>query len=297
MAVVTSPTPPEDRPIILVTGATGNQGGAVVDALIDSGNWAVRALTRSPTGAPARALAARGVEVTAGDLADAESLRPALTGVHGVFSVQNSRTAGLAGEVRQGRTLIDVAASAGVRHLVYSSVGGVERVRGIPHFDTKWRIERHLRDSTVDWTILRPTTFTEVFTIRGASIGLSMMAATLGTDKTLQMIAVPDIGVFARLAFERPGEHVGRAVELAGDELTVPQIAETLRGSGRRIRLARLPKSLLKLMGPESRMLLWFGESGYAADIAALRREHPELLTLRRWLAVPVRGGSAQQVG
>ncbi|MDW5327436.1 NmrA family NAD(P)-binding protein [Plantactinospora sp. KLBMP9567] len=157
--MATSPTPDDDRRIILVTGATGNQGGAVVDALLDDGGWAVRALTRDPAGARARALAARGVDVRAGNLADAGSLRPALAGVHGVFGVQNSRTAGPEGEVRQGRTLIDAAVAAGVRHLVQTSVGGVDRVRGIPHFDTKWRIEQHLRDTSLDWTILRPTTF------------------------------------------------------------------------------------------------------------------------------------------
>ncbi|MEO3930367.1 NmrA/HSCARG family protein [Micromonosporaceae bacterium B7E4] len=292
----TSPTPTGDRRVILVTGATGSQGGAVVDALLDDGGWAVRALTRDPAGARARALAARGVDVRAGDLADAGSLRPALAGVHGVFGVQNSRTAGLAGEVRQGRTLIDAAVAAGARHLVQTSVGGVERVRGIPHFDTKWRIEQHLRDTPLDWTILRPTTFTEVFTMRGASIGLSLMLAALGSDKPLQMVAVPDIGVFARLAFTRPEAYVGRAVELAGDELTVPRIAETLRGSGRRVRLARPPKALLRLMGPEARMLFWFGESGYAADIAALRREHPGLLTLQQWLDLRGRSAAAHRV-
>jgi uncharacterized protein YbjT (DUF2867 family) len=280
-------------PVVLVTGATGNQGGAVVDALLHTGAWTVRALTRDPTGPAARALAGRGVAVVGGDMADPASLRGAMSAVDGVFSVQNSRMAGRAGEVRQGTNVIDAAVATGVRHLVYSSVGGAERVRGIPHFDTKWEIERHLAGSGLAWTVLRPTTFMSVFTMRGAGVGLSMMATALGPARTLQMIAVTDIGVFARLAFERPGQFAGQALELAGDELGVAQIAETLRDAGRRIRYTRrLPEAVLRMMGPEARMLVWFGESGYAADIPALRRIHPGLLPLRQWLSgsAPVAG-------
>ena len=281
----TEATPARPTPVILVTGATGNQGGAVVDALLNARTWAVRALTRTPDSPAARALAERGAAIVRGDLDDVESIKSALVGAYGVFSVQNSRTAGRVGEVRQGKNVIDAAVAAGVEHLIYSSVGGVERVRGIPHFDTKWEIEQHLRGTGMTWTILRPTTFASVFTMRGASVGLSMMATALGPTKTLQMIAVPDIGAFARLALERPEQFAGQAIEIAGDELTVAQIAHTLRSAGRRIRHTRLPKSLLKLMGPEARMLFWFGESGYAADIPALRRIHPGLLTLDQWLS------------
>lgn len=266
--------------LIVVAGATGNQGGAVVDALLERPGWRVRALTRDPGSAAAQALAARGVDVVKADLADARQLRPVLAGAYGVFSVQNSRTAGLDGEVRQGTTLADVAKEAGVAHFVYSSVGGVDRVRGIPHFDTKWEIERHIQRIGLPYTFLRPTTFTDVFAVKGAAVGLGMMAAVLGRDKTLQMIAVRDIGVFARIAFDDPERFAGQAIELAGDELTVPEIAERV---GRRY--VPLPKALLRLFGKESRMLFWFGESGYQADIPALRAVHPELLTLEAWYA------------
>lgn len=274
-----------DRPLILVAGATGNQGGAVVDALLEhSDQWRVRALTRDPSGAPAKALAARGVEIVAGDMADKESLKQALEGAYGVFGVQNSRTAGLKGEVQQGITLVDAARAAGVEHFVYASVGGVERVRGIPHFDTKWEIEQHLRAAGLPATVLRPTTFMDVFTMRGASVGLSMMATALGLRKSLQMVAVRDIGVFARLAFEQPETYTGQALELAGDQLTVPDIATRLKAAGRPGRYARFPRVLLRAMGKEARMLFWFEDSGYNADIPALRKQHPGLLTLKTWL-------------
>ncbi|MEW9534547.1 NmrA/HSCARG family protein [Microbispora sp. NPDC049125] len=275
-----------DTPLILVAGATGNQGGAVVDALLEHPDrWRVRALTRNPSGAAATALAARGVEVVAGDMTDEASLKQALNGVYGAYGVQNSRTAGLKGEVRQGVTLIDAARAAGVEHFVYASVGGAERVRGIPHFDTKWEIEQHLRATGLPATVLRPATFMDVFTMRGASVGLGMMAAALGPRKSLQMVAVRDIGIFARLAFEQPQLYTGQALELAGDQLTVPDIAATLKAAGRPGRYARVPRVLLRAMGKEARMLFWFEESGYNADIPALRRQHPGLLTLKAWLA------------
>ncbi len=186
------------------------------------------------------------------------------------------------GEVVQGTTLADAAVRAGVRHLVYTSVGGVERVRGIPHFDTKWEIEQHVRRVGLPYTFLRPTTFTDVFTAKGAALGLGMMGAVLGRDKPLQMVAVRDIGVFARMAFADPGRYLGKEIELAGDELTVPEIAELL---GMR-RYPKVPKAVLRLFGKESRMLFWFGESGYRADVEALRALHPGLLTLKEWLAL-----------
>src|SRR5688500_2446206 len=114
----TQPAPNRPAPVVLVTGATGHQGGAVVDALLRTGAWTVRALTRDPAGRAAQALAERGVLIAAGDMNDANSLKKALSGAYGMFSVQNTRTAGRAGEVRQGTNVIDAAVAAGVRHVV-----------------------------------------------------------------------------------------------------------------------------------------------------------------------------------
>lgn len=268
---------------ILVTGATGHQGGAVVDALLASETmWHIRALTREPGGAAARALAARGIEPVGADLDRPESLIPALEGVHGLFSVQQRGKK----EAARGIALVDAAARAGVGHFVYSSVGGADRVRGIPHFDSKWEVETHLRQSGLPATILRPSSYMEGFTMPGAAtIGMSMMHATLGDSKTLQMIAVRDIGIFAALAFADPASYAGEALELAGDELTLPQMA---RVTGKKY-WRGMPRWILRMMGPESRMFFWFGESGYQADIADLRRRHPGLLTFESWFAQQAR--------
>ncbi len=120
--------------LMLVTGATGKQGSAVARHLLKRG-FRVRAITRDPKKEPARALAEQGVEVRRGDLDEPESLKPALTGAYGVFSVQNFWETGYEREVRQGIALADAAKTAGVRHFIYSTVASAHRKTGLPHFD------------------------------------------------------------------------------------------------------------------------------------------------------------------
>ncbi|MEC3919792.1 NmrA/HSCARG family protein [Nocardia sp. CDC160] len=237
----------------------------------------MRAVTRNPNGRKAKALRQAGTEVVAANLDRPDELTAAMRDVYGVFAVgpRGNR------EAERGIALAEAAAATGVEHFVYSSVGGVERVRGIPHFDSKWLVEQRIRELGLAATILRPTSYMEGFaTPVVATIGLGMLASVLGKDKTLQVISVRDIGIFAALAFADPAEYVGRALEIAGDELTVPQLAAAT-GRG----YVRLPQRVLRMMGPESRMFFWFGESGYRADIPALRRRHPGLLTVREWMA------------
>ena len=128
--------------LIVVTGATGQQGGATARHLLTQ-EWRVRAVTRDPQGAAAKALASAGAEVVSANMDDRASLDKAFAGAYGVFSVQNFwlPDVGAAGEVRQGKIVADAAKAAGVRHFVYTSVGGAERKTGLSHFDSKWQIE------------------------------------------------------------------------------------------------------------------------------------------------------------
>ena len=130
--------------IILVTGATGQQGGAVARHLLKQPGFAVRALTRDSAKPAARALAQAGAEVVRGDLDDPASVRRALEGAWGVFSVQNFMETGYEGEIRQGKALADAAKAAGVQHFVYTSVVSADRKTGLPHFESKWQIEQHI---------------------------------------------------------------------------------------------------------------------------------------------------------
>src|SRR4030042_4189108 len=123
---------------ILVTGATGQQGGAVARELLALG-YNVRAMTRKPNSEKAKALVKLGAEIIQGDLDDSASLQRATKGVWGVFAVQNTWEAGVEKEEQQGKRFAEVSRKAGVRHFVYSSVGSAHRHTGIPHFDNKWR--------------------------------------------------------------------------------------------------------------------------------------------------------------
>ncbi len=125
---------------ILITGVTGNQGGAVARALQGTG-FHLRGLTRTPDSERAAALARQGVDIVKGDLDDEATLRRALAGAWGVFGVQNAGEAGVEREEAQGKRLATLAREAGVEHFVYTSVGSAHKQTGIPHFDSKWRIE------------------------------------------------------------------------------------------------------------------------------------------------------------
>src|ERR687893_611114 len=131
--------------LIVVCGATGKQGGAVARSLLDRG-FRVRGLTLNPQKPEAQALADQGAEVVQGDMEDRSDMDRVLEGAYGVFSVQNYWETGYDREVQQGKTVADATKVAGVQHYVYSSVGSAHRQTGIPHFDSKWEVEEHLRE-------------------------------------------------------------------------------------------------------------------------------------------------------
>lgn len=279
--------------VILVTGATGQQGGAVTRALLARGR-PVRALVRDPGTPAARQLARDGVQLFRGDMADRASLVRAMAGAEGVFSVQTFMSpAGLGGEVRQGKAVALAAAQAKVPHLVYTSVGGAERASGIPHFETKWAIERYLRALGVPATVLRPTFFMDNFAQNGPQLtdGKLLVRLALNPGKPVQLIATKDIGIFAADAFDRPADHIGQAIELAGDELTGPQIAaafEEVTGFAAQFAEQPLDEVAASEHIPFSHeialMFEWFQQAGYQADIPRLRAQHPGLATFRGWL-------------
>ena len=272
--------------VILVSGATGQQGGAVSRSLLERG-FAVRALTRDPEKAEARELADLGTEVVGGDLEDRSSIEQALEGVYGVFSVQQFWETGYEGEVRQGVQLADAAKAAGVEHYVYSSVGSAHRETGIAHFDSKWEVEEHVRASGVPYTVLRPVFFMQNWEFMREPILGGTLPQPLDPDKPFQMIDAEDIGVFAAMALEDPDKWIGRDVDLAGDELTMPEIAGTFsRVIGRDVDYFQVPwEGFEEQMGEEyAVMYRWFNDHGYEADIAGLREEHPGLASFEQYL-------------
>src|SRR5215510_2788026 len=252
--------------IMVVTGATGQQGGATTRHLLANG-WRVRALTRDPNKPAAQALAQAGADVVRADNDDRASLAAAMQNVYGVFSVQNNwlPDVGLDGEVRQGRLIADAAKAAHVQHIVYTSVGGAERQTGIPHFESKWQIEAYIRSLDLPVTVLRPVAFMENYNwSRPAILDGTLASIGLRPDKAHQVIAVDDIGALAALAFDRPDEFIGRSIEIAGDALTEPELAETLsRVIGRPVQLGPMSFGPNQQPDPEAlQMFKWFDEEG-----------------------------------
>jgi len=273
---------------ILVTGATGRQGGAVARTLMTHG-WKVRALVRDPSTPAAQQLAKNTIELIKGDLFTTASLEEALTGVYGVFSVQTSDAEhGIGGEIIQGKLLADAAHRAQIQHFVYSSVGGAERESGIPHFESKWQIEKHIRALGLPATIIRPVFFMDNFTSYfGEPIKQqNKLILPLHPQTRLQLIATENIGSFAALAFEQPTSFIGKALEIAGDELSMTELAETFsRVMKRTIEFVELPMEQMIQGDPEIALMFeWFNTHGYQAVLPALRALYPALLTLETWL-------------
>ena len=275
---------------VLVTGATGRQGGAVIRHMLPKG-WRLRALTRNPESHEAQELARQGVEIVRGDLEDPGSIARAAVGVYGIYSVQDFWAVGAKREVQQGKNVANAATKANVKHFVYSSVGGAERKTGIPHWESKWEIENYIRGLGLPATMVRPAAFMEAYYIDQVEIGIlkGKLTDPIRGDKPYQTIATDDIGAFVALTFERPTEFMGKELEIAGSELTNWEAAKVFsRVLGKPVKFQKLPLPLVRLvLGQEFYVMFrWFNEAGFRADIPGLRRAYPEvhLHTLEEWL-------------
>lgn len=267
-----------DPKTVLVTGATGNQGGSVAHELLSLGGYRVRAMTRKPDSEKARALEGRGAEIVAGDLNDESSLRKAMQGAWGVFAVQNTWEAGVEVEEEQGKRQAQAARDVGVQHYVYTSVGSAHRKTGIPHFENKWRVEETVRSlGFPSHVIIRPVWFMENFLgpWQKPAIDQGKLALAIKPSTPLQMIAVDDIGKYGRWAFDEPAKLNRREIDIAGDELTPAEIARVIsQASGHPVEFAPPPiEEIRKSSEDFAIMLEWFDRVGYDADIAGIARE------------------------
>jgi len=272
--------------IILITGATGHQGGAVLRHLQKHGGFKLRALTRKPADDKAKALAAKGVEIAAGDFADEASMKKALDGAWGIFAVQNSWEGGVEKEEADGKRVAKLAREAGVQHYVYTSVGSAHKKTGIPHFDNKARIEQTVRDlGFPSHVIIRPVFFMENLTSPWFLQGDKIVTA-MDPNTKLQMIAVDDIGRFGALAFEKGSELKGQEFDIAGDAITMPEAAAGLSEPlGRKLEYQRIPIEAVRQNSEDFALMLeWFESTGYSVDIAGLEKRYGiKPKTFREW--------------
>lgn len=275
---------------ILVTGATGNQGGAVARKLLEDG-FQVRALTRNTMKESARKLAVLGAEVVYGDLDDRSSLDLVLKDVYGVFAVLTPFEEGVVGEVREGKYLVDACKVAGIKHLVYSSVAGANQKTGIPHFDSKNEIEKYIKTAGVPATVLRPVFF--MYNFNSDYMGLKRKIIEEGTlslplrpDKKLQMLAVDDFAHFVAAAFENPFDYIGKELDIAGDEMTMTAVAEVFsRVTGGPVHYVEWSSEFLWGANQDiMTMYDWLNNVGYNVDIPALKAIHPKMMSLETWL-------------
>ena len=263
---------------VLVTGATGKQGGATARSLLDRGHQ-VHGMTRDPGSTAARRLADAGAEIVAGDFRDRETLTAAMQGLEAVFGITTFFEEGVAAEVEQGKALADAALAAGMPFFVYTSVASADRGTGIPHFESKYEVERYLASMDLPHAAIGPVSFME--NVLGPRVldGLrqGVYASPLPAERKLQQIAVDDIGQFAALVIERRDSMLGKRIDLASDELSgVEQAAILSEVLGRDIRYKEIPLNVLREQSEELAIMYeWFDRVGYEADIAGLRREYP----------------------
>ena len=267
---------------VLVSGATGQQGGAVARALLSRGHR-VKALTRKPDSDAARRLASAGADVVAGDLGNAASVLEAAGDVDTMFLMGNSYEAGTEQETRQGIIAADAAKAAGVGHLIYSSVADANKKTGIPHFESKYLVERHVAGLGIPYTISAPVAFMEN-TVAPWSIGglrQGTHAFAMPPKRVLQLVALADIGAFVAALAERRETVFGKRFDFAGDELSGEEQAKILsQAIGRPIDYQEIPIAAVRQQSEDVALMFeWFDRVGYDADIAALHRDFPEV----RW--------------
>jgi uncharacterized protein YbjT (DUF2867 family) len=274
--------------LVLITGATGKQGGATLRHLAKAGGFKLRALTRKPDSDAAKAVAALGAEVVAGDLDDEASLRRALAGAWGTFAVQNTWEAGVEKEEEQGKRFAKVAREVGVQRFVYASVGSAHLDTGIPHFENKARVEKVVRDlGFASYAIIRPVFFMENLPSPWFLNGDKLTSA-LAPETKLQMIASDDIGKFGAAAFVEADKRKNVEVDIAGDAVTMPEAAAAISTlTGKPVTYQRIPIEAVRQNSDDfAKMLTWFDEVGYSADIAAIQASWGiRPLTLKEWVA------------
>lgn len=270
---------------VVVIGATGQQGTAAVEGLLERGR-AVRALTRNADSPAARTLTERGVEVVAADLDVPGTIQQAFDGAAAAFAMTTFAGAdGTEGEVRHGQIIGDAARVAGLPFLVYSSVGGAERHTGIPHFDSKSRVEEYLAGS-VPLNIVRPTFFMEnlryMVQREGDTVRLAM---PLPAGIPLQMVSVRDIGRTAA-ALLADADPQAEPIEIAGDELTGEQMATAIgEHLGVAATFVEAPLDVLGDDEDSKTMFSWFTRlPAYRADFARTRTLVPDVENLAAWL-------------
>jgi uncharacterized protein YbjT (DUF2867 family) len=285
---------------VLVTGATGKQGGAAVRHLLSDG-YEVRILTRNPGGDSARRLIAAGAQAAQGDYEDRASVRAALQGVSAVFSVQMPGPH----ERNHAALLVEEAKRSGVRHYLHTSAAAVSRRTAFPRwgtgywYDDYWRAkwdneERVRRAGFAQYTVLRPAFLMENFLPPAVArmfpdLRHGELATVMRRDTVVDLVSAEDVGAFATAALRAPERFSGQSIDLAATAASVGQIGETLSMAlGREIRVVELSPAQAVARGQSRgwvRGQEWTNEVGYQVDIESATQHGVPLTSLAAWAA------------
>lgn len=279
--------------VILVFGATGQQGGSVVTALLKSG-WSVRAMVRDTSSQNSALLRDAGVDVVEGTFDDPDKMRAAMKGAYGVFSVQPSSPGGAVTdeeEVRYGKTIADLAVDGDIKHLIYSSGSAAgEKPTGVAHYDTKADIESYIRKLPIVSTIVRPATFMELLTMPGFGLDEKRFTFFMQPEQAMQVLAVQDIGKIIAAIYSDPLRFGGKTFEIASDAVTGLELeAFFSEAAGHPIPYSRFTDDTLTA-NPFLQKLTSLVDDGRLAgnaDLHFLRQINPELLSFKSWLKGP----------
>jgi uncharacterized protein YbjT (DUF2867 family) len=273
-----------NRRNILVTGATGQQGGSLARLLLQK-NHEVHALTRNTQSSAAQDLRNRGANIVKGDLDDSNSLQHAVKDVESIFLMGTPFEDGTKGEIRRGKLMADMAKEYNIEHLVYSSVANADKNTGIPHFESKYKIEQHIKNLGIPHTIIGPTFFME--NLLGPGLEQGQLALPLSSSSVLQQSALENISEFSALILERRKPFLGKRIDIASDEVTAEQAAEILSDVlGYKIKYVPVPlQQAYQANEDMARMYEWYEKVGTGIDITSLHQEYPEVnwLTFKDW--------------
>jgi len=274
---------------IFVTGATGNQGAAVAASLFKNG-FAVKALVRKPDPVKAQNLKDQQVELVRGDLNDPDSFRDHLRDMYGVFSVQTFKN-GIEREIKQGKDLADLAKEYGVKHFVYSSVSGADLNTGVPHFDSKHEIEKHIKQLDLPYTIIRPVSFFENFLIPEVKSRIlkGKLASPIYKNKVQQFISVADIGEISSDIFLNKDRYLGKTITIGAEEMDMQEAASIFsQVLGKEIKYQKLPMLIVRLfMGKNLyKMFNWINNNDpvFIKDLETFKKAYSGLTGLKEWV-------------
>lgn len=261
---------------VLVSGATGQQGGSVIKALLKEGHQVI-GITRNIEAEKAQKLSSQGVRMVSVNFTDFDALVALMKTVDTVFSMTTPFEGGLEYETEQGITMANAAIEAGVGHFIFNSVGDADKNTNVPHFDSKYAVEKHLEAIGLPYTIVAPVYFMDnlfyphvMDTIKAEGILKMAMPA----ERVLQQISVEDIGKFVAAVVNERENMFGKRINIAGDELTGNEMVAIIsKVVGKEITYEGFSPDYMREQSADmAAMFQWFIDKGYTADVAGLKK-------------------------